>query len=92
MSWTTCSSGHDSTGDVSLKTKVEKLILQNNNGDEEAGQDEEDADLIEIWHGSVGAADKCSCNDCGNNVGDKDMPGFRSEVWMFESPHLNDSV
>lgn len=58
--------------------------LRDNDCYQEAGEDEENPDIVEMRHGLVEKADSQAGNPGNNDVCYKDMPWLGDKVWMFQ--------
>lgn len=76
---------------VFLKGRAE-VFLPDDNGDQEAGQDKENADLGHVRHGTVEAAYNEACKPCNDQVYHEDVPRLGREISMSDTVHLHHGV
>jgi hypothetical protein len=66
--------------------------LHNNDRDQEASQDENYSDGVEMGQRFVEKANHETGQPCYDEKSDKDIPWLSNKVWMRNTPHLDDSV
>lgn len=82
----------EGAGGVRRAAVVARHGRHDDDGDEEAGQDGEDADLVEVRHRRVGEAHGGAPEPGRDDVDDEDVPRLRHERRVVERVHLHDGV
>ena len=94
MAGTPASSRHRSAAVVSVfdQSTARERHLHNHDCYEEARENEEYANCVQMWHRTIEETYAKTCDPCCDQIGHKNMPWLGDKVGMRDSPHLNDGV
>lgn len=68
------------------------LYLHNDDCDEEPGQDEENAGMVQVRHCLIETANSKTGNESCDDIGHKYVPWLYDQIRVLESVHLHNSV